>query len=145
MSEKQYDPRMHSAEHILNQTMVRIYGCRRSINSHIERKKSKCDYQINSTLNTTEIQYIETKVNEIIAQDLPVTEEMMDIHEASKFLDLSKLPDNPPEYIRVVRIGDYDACACIGPHVETTAQIGYFRIISVDNHERYVRIRFKLE
>ena len=35
---------MHTAEHILNQTMIRMFGCERSKNTHIERKKSKCDY-----------------------------------------------------------------------------------------------------
>ena len=39
----EYEP-AHSAEHILNQTMVRMFGCPRSRNAHIERKKSKCDY-----------------------------------------------------------------------------------------------------
>ena len=34
----------NSAERILNQTMVRMFGCPRSRNAHIERKKSKCDY-----------------------------------------------------------------------------------------------------
>ena len=37
---------MHTAEHILNQTMVRMFGCERSRNAHIERKKSKCDYTL---------------------------------------------------------------------------------------------------
>ena len=41
---KQEYPPMHTAEHILNQTMVRMFGCPRSKNAHIERKKSKCDY-----------------------------------------------------------------------------------------------------
>lgn len=31
-------PPMHTAEHILNQTMVRMFGCLRSKNAHIERK-----------------------------------------------------------------------------------------------------------
>ncbi|MBR4973989.1 MAG: hypothetical protein IKY60_00235, partial [Bacteroidales bacterium] len=41
---KQEHPPMHTAEHILNQTMVRMFGCPRSKNTHIEKKKSKCDY-----------------------------------------------------------------------------------------------------
>lgn len=45
---KQEYPPMHSAEHILNATMVKIFGCPRSRNAHIERKKSKCDYQLAS-------------------------------------------------------------------------------------------------
>lgn len=43
---KQEYPPMHTAEHILNQTMVRMFGCPRSKNAHIERKKSKCDYEL---------------------------------------------------------------------------------------------------
>ena len=39
-------PPMHTVEHILNQTMVRMFGCERSRNAHIERKKSKCDYTL---------------------------------------------------------------------------------------------------
>ena len=35
---------VHTAEHILNRTMVNMFGCPRSRNAHIERKKSKCDY-----------------------------------------------------------------------------------------------------
>ena len=39
---------MHTAEHILNGTMVRMFGCTRSRNAHIERKKSKCDYLLDA-------------------------------------------------------------------------------------------------
>jgi hypothetical protein len=35
---------MHSAEHLLNATMVKMFGCPRSRNAHVEKKKSKCDY-----------------------------------------------------------------------------------------------------
>jgi hypothetical protein len=45
---KQEYPPMHTAEHILNQTMVRMFGCPRSRNAHIERKKSKCDYLLDT-------------------------------------------------------------------------------------------------
>ena len=39
-------PPAHSAEHILNQAMVRMFGCSRSRVNHIERKKSKCNYDL---------------------------------------------------------------------------------------------------
>ncbi len=47
----QFDPRMHSAEHILNQTMDRMFGCGRCFSAHIEKKKSKCDYHYHRDLN----------------------------------------------------------------------------------------------
>jgi len=53
---KQYaDQRMHTAEHILNQTMVRMFGCGRSFSSHIEKKKSKCDYRFERALSEEEL------------------------------------------------------------------------------------------
>lgn len=39
-AKKDYHRPMHTAEHILNQTMVRMFGCARSANAHIEKKKS---------------------------------------------------------------------------------------------------------
>jgi len=38
---KAYDPRMHSAEHILDQTIERMFCCGRCFRTHIEKKKSK--------------------------------------------------------------------------------------------------------
>lgn len=144
MSEKQYDPRMHTAEHILNQTMVRMFGCGRSFNSHIERKKSKCDYRVNHSLSELEVKEIEERVNGIIQRNVDVTEDYVSKSDAAAFLDLSKLPTDAPDRIRVVRVGDYDSCACIGPHVSNTSEIGKFSIISVDNTEEVVRLRFRL-
>jgi len=67
---KEYDPRMHSAEHILNQTMVRMFNKGRSFSAHIEKKKSKCDYHFDRELTPSELVEIEGKVNEIIRQNL---------------------------------------------------------------------------
>ncbi len=144
MSEKNYDPQMHTAEHILNQTMIRVFGCSRSRNTHIERKKSKCDYNLPTAPTVQEIERIERLVNEVISDDLPISTEYIPKAEASKFLDLTKLPPDAPDTIRVVRVGRYDACACIGPHVERTGQIGKFSITSHSYNDGVLRLRFKL-
>ena len=53
---KEYtEPRMHTAEHILNQTMVRMFDRGRSFSSHIEKKKSKCDYHFDRNLTSEEV------------------------------------------------------------------------------------------
>lgn len=137
---------MHSAEHLLNATMVKTFGCPRSRNAHIERRKSKCDYILPSCPTNDEMQAIEDKVNEVIVQELPVTIEYMSQEEAREIVDLSKLPEDASETLRIVRIGTYDACACIGQHVQNTSEIGTFKIISHDYNEETntLRIRFKL-
>ena len=111
-SNKQYHPQMHSAEHILNQTMVRMFNCGRSFSNHIEKKKSKCDYHFPRNLTQQEIEEIESKVNEVIQQDLVVNEEFYSKDEAETTFNLSKLPEDAGDKIRIIKIGKYDACPC---------------------------------
>ena len=142
---KQYDPHMHTAEHILNQTMVRLFGTGRCFSAHIERKKSKCDYHFTRALTPEEENQIVAKVNEVIAADLPVTERFSSLVEAEKEFDLSRLPEGSGDEIRIIQVGDYDQCPCIGPHVKSTAEIGRFRITSSSFENGVLRIRFKLK
>ena len=141
---KLYNEPMHTCEHILNQTMVRMFGCERSKNAHIERKKSKCDYSLANAPTEAQITELSRKVNDVIDQHLPVTIGFMPREEAGKLVDLSKLPAEATDTLRIVRVGDYDACACIGQHVENTSELGRFEIISHDYEEGRWRVRFKL-
>ena len=135
---------MHTAEHILNQTMVRMFGCPRSRNTHIERKKSKCDYLLQATPTEEQVQSIEEKVNEVIGSNMSVTDELVNIDVAKDIVDLSKLPDDVSDMLRIVRVGDYDVCACIGSQVENTSEIGTFKITTHNYDNGRWRVRFKL-
>jgi Ser-tRNA(Ala) deacylase AlaX len=99
---------MHSAEHILNQTMVRMFNCGRSFSNHIEKKKSNSK------------------------------------NDAEKEYNLTKLPAEAGDTIRIIKIGDYDACPCSGLHVSHTKEIGRFKIISTGYNDGKLRLRFKL-
>ena len=136
---------MHTTEHILNQTMVRMFGCKRSKNAHIERKKSKCDYQLQTEPTTEQIAAIEEQVNKIISSHLDVTTEYTTRDEIPSEVETEKLPENASNTIRLVRIGDYDLCACVGLHVQNTAEIGVFKIISHTWENGTLRLRFKLQ
>lgn len=142
---KNYNPQMHTAEHILNQTMIRMFGCDRSFSMHLEKKKSKCDYYFERALTKEEERAIEEKVNEVILRNLPVQEKFIDLSEAAHLYDVSRLPDNNLKSVRVINVGDYDSCMCIGEHVENTSEIGTFRIVSSSFENGVLRIRFKLE
>lgn len=141
---KQEYPPMHTAEHILNQTMVRMFGCPRSKNAHIERKKSKCDYLLDEEPSAETMAEVERRVNEVIDQHLPVSIDFMTRQQAAALVDLSKLPEEVSETLRIVRIGDYDACACIGAHVGNTSEIGHFKLLTYDYTQGRLRLRFKL-
>ena len=141
---KQEYPPMHTCEHIVNRTMVNIFGCGRAVSAHIERKKSKLDFSLPKAPSIEDIENIEKTVNEVIARHLPVTTEFITQEEAVGRFDLKRLPDNASDTVRIVRVGDYDECLCIGLHVTNTSEIGTFRIISSDYKDGIFRIRFKL-
>ena len=143
-SNKQYHPQMHSAEHILNQTMLRMFNCGRSFSNHIEKKKSKCDYHFERDLTGAELEEIESRVNEVIQNDLKVVEEFISKDDATKEYNLTKLPKEAGDEIRIIKIGDYDACPCSGLHVSHTKEIGRFKIISTSYTDGKLRVRFKL-
>ena len=142
---KEEYPPMHTAEHILNGTMVRMFGCTRSRNAHIERKKSKCDYLLDSCPTDEQVAQLEAAVNEVIGRGLDVTIEFMPREQAAGIVDLSKLPEDASETLRIVCVGDYDACACIGAHVQNTSEIGTFKILSHDYEDGRWRVRWKVQ
>ena len=141
---KEEYPPMHTAEHILNATMVRMFGCPRSRNAHIERKKSKCDYILPEAPSEEQVARIESAVNEVIERNLDVTVGFVTRDEAEGIVDLSKLPEDVSETLRIVRVGDYDACACAGAHVKNTSEIGTFKILSHDYENGRWRVRWKV-
>ena len=151
-------PPAHTAEHLLNQLMMRMFGCERSNNTHIERKKSKISYILDHKPDRKEEREIERQMNELIEQDLTVTFQfvtraelegiIMEAEEDSpeSRMDLERLPTDASDTIRLVRIGDYDVCPCIGKHVRSTSQIGRFEMLGTnwDNDRMAFRIRYKI-
>lgn len=135
---------MHSAEHMLNQTMVRMFDCGRCISAHVEKRKSRIDFRFDRNLTETEVREIEQRMNTVIASNLTVREEFIPRNEAAATYDLARLPDDAGDTLRIIRIGDYDSCPCSGQHVHSTKDIGEFRIISTSWENGVLRIRFKL-
>ena len=143
---KEEFPPAHTAEHLLNQTMIRLFGCGRSYNAHVERKKSKMSFHLDHKPTRQEEKEIERLMNELIEEDLPVKFEFVTRDNLPEGVALDRLPDDASETIRLVRIGNYDVCPCIGKHVRSTSQIGRFEMLGTnwDEMEHSFRVRFKI-
>ena len=143
---KEEFPPAHTAEHLLNQTMIRLFGYERSFNAHIERKKSKMSFRLDHKPSRQEERDIEREIQRLIDEDLPVTFEFVTQDDLPEGVSLDRLPEDASETIRLVRIGDYDVCPCIGKHVRSTSQIGRFEMLGTnwDEHEKTFRVRFKV-
>lgn len=143
---KEEFPPAHTAEHLLNQVMIRMFGTERSSNAHIERKKSKMTFILDHKPDRKEEKAIEAEMNRLITEDLPVTYEMVDRNDIPDGVSVDKLPEDASEMLRLVRIGDFDVCLCIGKHVRSTAQIGRFEMLGTnwDEEKHAFRVRFKV-
>lgn len=143
---KEEFPPAHTAEHLLNQVMIRMFGTERSSNAHIERKKSKMTFILDHKPDRKEEKAIEAEMNRLITEDLPVTYEMVDRNNIPDSVSVDKLPEDASEMLRLVRIGDFDVCLCIGKHVRSTAQIGRFEMLGTnwDEEKHAFRVRFKV-
>ena len=143
---KEEFPPAHTAEHLLNQVMIMMFGTEQSSNAHIERKKSKMTFILDHKPDRKEEKAIEAEMNRLITEDLPVTYEMVDRNNIPDGVSVDKLPEDASEMLRLVRIGDFDVCLCIGKHVRSTAQIGRFEMLGTnwDEEKHAFRVRFKV-
>ena len=144
---KQEFPPMHTAEHLLNALMVKTFGCERSRNAHSERKKSKISYDLPTCPTEAQVEWIAEEMNRLIQSDMEVAYDFVTIDQLPAGVKPDRLPDDVSEAIRLVRIGDYDVCPCIGQHVGNTREIGRFVLLGTnwDEAKHSFRIRFKLE
>lgn len=88
---------------------------------------------------------VEDLVNDVISRALPVTARELPRDVAEKSVDLSSLPPDAGDTVRLVYVGEYDVCPCIGKHVQNTSEIGRFKFCSWDYQNGRLRVRFKLE
>ncbi|MDY3100754.1 MAG: GNAT family N-acetyltransferase [Porphyromonas sp.] len=144
---KEEYPPMHTVEHVLNGAMVRLFGTGRSVSAHIEQKKSRMDFVVDFIPSDEDLRKLESEINRVLDEDLQVSYSVVTQEEARRIgVDLSRIPDDASEMVRIVRVGDYDACLCIGRHVEHTGQCGHIDLYAhtYDPETGRWRVRFRL-
>lgn len=102
------------------------------------------DFALLSEPTNEQIEALEKEVNNVINANLPIEFEYSTQEEKKDAFDLNRLPENASEKIRIVKVGDYDACPCIGLHVKNTSEIGSFKIISSSYTDGVWRLRWKI-
>ena len=94
----------------------------------------------------SDMQSCEDRMNELIADDMPVRYEVVDRDNLPPGVSADRLPEDASNKVRLVCIGDYDVCPCIGKHVRSTSQIGKFVMLGTnwDEMKRSFRVRYKI-
>jgi len=139
--------RYHTVLHVLNTVALRDYGGWIT-GVQIGADYSRIDFKIEG-FSTAMCSELEQKVNAVLDEDHVVKSYFLPEEEFRKRDDLLRtLEVKPPVShgrVRVVEIQGFDAQACGGTHVSTTAEVGRFSVFRTENKGRinkrlYVRL-----
>lgn len=125
----------HTAEHILCGIIHRRFGFD-NVGFHLG--EDIVTFDINGTLSREELDSVEDEANLAVYMNLPVSASFPSSDELRTLSYRSKL--ELTEGVRIVTVGDVDACACCAPHVASTGEIGLIKCLDAVSHKGGVRI-----
>jgi len=139
--------RYHTATHILHEALRRVLGDHvAQKGSNITSERLRFDFVHPQPMSQEEKKAVEDMVNKVIADNLPVTMTVMTLEEARNTGARALFEGKYDEQVKVYKIGDFSTEVCGGPHVESTGELGKFRIVKEQSSSRGVRrIRAVLE
>ncbi len=132
----------HSGQHLLSAVMYRRLGAA-TVSFHLGEMTSTIDLA-REAISPEELEQVEDAVNEIIAENRPVSMRTIPRQEAEMLLaagTLRKLPEREGE-IRLIEIDEIDLNACGGTHVQATGQIGGLLIRGTERMRQGIRVEF---
>ena len=123
--------RNHTAAHLLQAALRTVLGehveqAGQLVNEHTVR----FDFTHFSALTEDELLHVERLVNEKILESMTVECREMPIEEAKKLGAMALFGEKYGNVVRVVSAGDFSKEFCGGTHVDCTAKLGLFKILS---------------
>jgi alanyl-tRNA synthetase len=139
--------KLHTATHLLQAALRKVLGNEVTQNgSNITEERLRFDFTFSRKLTPEEIEKVEDLVNDIIDQDLEVTQQFLPYDKAIGMGALAFFKENYGETVSVYSVGDFSMELCGGPHVKHTGILGKFKIGKQEKiGAGIVRIRATLE
>ncbi|MBY8997143.1 MAG: alanine--tRNA ligase [Candidatus Thorarchaeota archaeon] len=121
--------KLHTATHLLQAALRKVLGDEVTQNgSNITEERLRFDFTFSRKLTPEEIEEVEKLVNDVISQDLEVTQRFLPYDKAIGKGALAFFKENYGESVSVYSVGGFSMELCGGPHVERTRVLGKFRI-----------------
>ncbi len=123
--------RNHSCVHLLDAALREVLGDHiRQAGSYVDEKEARFDFTHFSAVTPEELAKVELLVNEKILEGIAVDIFETDIESARKSGAIALFGEKYGKIVRVVKMGDFSAELCGGTHVDNTAKVGLFKIVS---------------
>jgi len=134
----------HTATHLLQAALRQVLGSHiQQKGSNITQERLRFDFCHDGRLSEEELSQVESLVNQAIAEDLPISVEVLSLDQARQQGALAFFDQKYGDKVTVYTIGDpaapFSREICGGPHVERTGDLGNFRIIKQESVGRGVR------
>ena len=123
--------RNHTATHLLHKVLRdELGGHVKQAGSLVSPDRLRFDFTHFTQVEPGILSRIETRVNEKIRENLPVTTTIMDMEEAMETGAVALFEERYGDTVRVVSIADFSMELCGGTHTRSTGDIGTFVILS---------------
>ena len=123
--------RNHSSVHLLDAALREVLGTHiRQAGSYVDNNEARFDFTHFSAVTPEELAKVELLVNEKILEGIDVSTFETDIESAKASGAIALFGEKYGKTVRVVKMGDFSAELCGGTHIDNTAKIGMFKIVS---------------
>lgn len=121
----------HSATHLLHAALRKILGAHvTQAGQLVDHHRIRFDFTHNKSLTADELEKIEHHVNTVVELAVPVETKLTSHQDAVSSGAMALFGEKYGDQVRVLRMGEFSSELCGGTHVQNTAQIRYFKIVS---------------
>ncbi|MHA2358899.1 MAG: hypothetical protein ACXAB5_01375 [Candidatus Thorarchaeota archaeon] len=131
----------HTSEHIFVSTLKEKYPDLKVGDLWIDGDHGTVEL-VSVNVSFEDVFLAESKVQGIINRDIRVQSQFIDADKFDSSIRAREGLTSKHDKLRVIKVGNIDSSACSGIHVESTGQIGFFKIVDVKHTTDSTKVEF---